>query len=242
MGTGGDGAAQAGGMSGDGGDGGAGGSPPPPPELVAWYRFEDSAGAVIDSSMYANHGLASATVQRGVAGKIGDGVRFDGNLSNIDIPVSSSLDITTNITIEAWIYLDAPAGYNRMLVRKALQYQMSISVIPQPNLLEFYSQPLMFARTTQPVEFAHWDHVAVTHDGLTARLYIDGELRNEVPHAGTFPSNSSPLKLGGDGFNQNAPDGGMDEVKIWNVVRSEQEICQDGGGTYDANAMPRCTI
>jgi len=209
--------------------------------LVAWYRFEDGPTTTIsDSSMYGNHGTASAGVTLDVPGPNCKSVRFDGQTSNIDIPFSASLDITGDITLEAWVFLDTPQSYNRMLVRKALQYQMSISVAPQPNLLEFYTQPLGFARTSDPVEFGHWIHVATSHDGSMARLYLNGELASAVSLAGSLPSNTSSLKLGGDGFNQSAPDGGMDEVKIWNVVRTEQEICEDGGGTYDAASDPKC--
>ena len=107
-------------------------------------------------------------------------------------------------------------------------------------MIEFYTQPLGFARTSDPVEFGHWIHVATSHDGSMARLYLNGELASAVSLAGSLPSNTSSLKLGGDGFNQSAPDGGMDEVKIWNVVRTEQEICEDGGGTYDAASDPKC--
>jgi hypothetical protein len=37
-----------------------------------------------------------------------------------------------------------------------------------------------------------------------------------------------------------APNGGMDDVKIWRVLRSEPQICEDGGGIYNANTTPRC--
>jgi len=237
-----------GGVGGVGGTGGTGGAGPcgpavvPSPDLVAWYGFEDSTNPqVVDLSSYGHHGTPSTGVQRGVTGRFCKGVRFDGSLSHIDIPYSSDLDISGDITIEAWVFLDAPNQTNRMLVRKYLQYQMSVSVVPEPNLLEFYSQPLGFARTTQQVQFGKWIHAAVSHDGTTARLYIDGQLKDAVPFAGSLPSNTNSLKLGGDGFNQVAPDGGMDEVKIWRVLRSEQQICEDGNGTYSAGGTPKCT-
>ena len=191
--------------------------------------------------MYGNHGTASAGVTLDIPGRHCQSVRFDGQTSNIDIPSSASLNITGDITLEAWVFLDTPQSYNRMLVRKVLQYQMSISVLPQPNLLEFYTQPLGFARTSIPVLFGHWVHVATSHDGSVARLYLNGELADEVSLPGSLPSNNASLKLGGDGFNQNAPNGGMDEVKIWNVVRTEPEICEDGGGVYNSALDPKCS-
>src|SRR5262245_61393603 len=133
-------AGSGGGMVGAGADAG-----PPPPELVAWYRFEDAAQPkVLDSSIYGNHATPSAGVQRGAPGRFGAGVKFDGNKSQIVAPYSASLDITGPITIEAWAYFETPIASNRMLVRKYLQYQMSVSIVPVPYLLDFYSQPLGF--------------------------------------------------------------------------------------------------
>ena len=77
-----------------------------------------------------------------------------------------SLDLQAPITIEAWVYLDTPVMSNRMLVRKTLQYQLSISVVPEPDLVEFYSQPLGFARSDMQIDFDRWVHVAVTFDGF----------------------------------------------------------------------------
>lgn len=216
---------------------------PPPDDLVAWYRFESPADPLVqDSSLYGHHGTASAEVQRGIKGRYGFGVRFDGAKSNIEIAATPNLDINGPITIEAWVYLDSPKNYNRMLVRKYLQYQLSISVVPEPNRVEFYSQPLGFARSDKAVDFAKWVYVATTHDGDAVRFYINGELDSGHELTGALPSNTNNLNLGGDGLNNNAPDGGMDEVRIWRIVRSEQEICEDGFGSYDPALTPKCTF
>ncbi|HIA03379.1 MAG TPA: LamG domain-containing protein [Myxococcales bacterium] len=216
---------------------------PPPNDLMAWYRFESPTDPLVqDSSLYGHHGTASPNVQRGIKGRYGFGVRFDGAKSNIEIAATPNLDINGPITIEAWVYLDSPQDYNRMLVRKYLQYQLSISVVPEPNRVEFYSQPLGFARSDKAVNFAQWVYVAVTHDGDAVRFYINGELDSGHELAGALPTNNNALKLGGDGANNNAPNGGMDEVRIWRIIRSEQEICDDGLGSYDPALTPKCTF
>jgi hypothetical protein len=214
----------------------------PSSDLVAWYTFDSpNEPLVMDSSLYGNHGSASEGVQRGVKGRWAFGVRFDGGTSSIHIPYQDVLNITGAITLEAWVFLDTPISQNRMLVRKYLQYQLSISILPEPDRVEFYSQPLGFARSKSPIDFGVWVHVAATHDGSVVRFYINGQLESEAPLAGSLPSSDNALVLGGDGFNDNAPDGGMDEVRIWRVVRSEEEICLDGYGVYDPAGDPVCS-
>lgn len=67
-----------------------------------------------------------------------------------------------------------------------------------------------------------WNHVAVTFDGSLMKVYINGELKVTDSHyAGQTPV-STPIRYIGkttDSFR-----GVLDEVRIWNVVRTEDEI------------------
>ncbi len=74
-----------------------------------------------------------------------------------------------------------------------------------------------------------WNHIAATYDGSTARMYLNGELVDEVQF-------DVPISNGGDGaimsIGNNFPGaseffgGTMDEVRIWNIARSQQQILQ----------------
>ena len=67
-----------------------------------------------------------------------------------------------------------------------------------------------------------WNHVAVTFDGTLLKVYINGLLKHtDSKYAGQIPV-STPIRYIGkttDPFR-----GLMDEVRIWNIVRSENEI------------------
>ena len=77
-----------------------------------------------------------------------------------------------------------------------------------------------------------WQHVAFSFDGTKARLFLDGVVIDSTSNwAGTIPS-AIPITSIGTRFS-----GKIDEVRIWNVVRSASEINQNMYGLGDANAV-----
>lgn len=83
------------------------GSPIPSTSLVGLWHFD---GDALDSSGNDNDGdVYGATA--GVPGKFGNALSFDGVNDYVDCGNDASLDITTAITIEAWVYPKS-AGLN----------------------------------------------------------------------------------------------------------------------------------
>jgi hypothetical protein len=80
-----------------------------------------------------------------------------------------------------------------------------------------------------------WHHVAVTYDGrggATAAdgiaIYVDGALQgvfriNDAAYV-AMENGTAPLEMGREGPQWNMYDGGMDDVRIWNVARTVTQI------------------
>ena len=70
--------------------------------LVASYSFDEPSGATVqDVSGNGNNGtIANAT--RSTAGKYGGALSFNGTNAQVNVPNSSSLQLTTGMTLEAW--------------------------------------------------------------------------------------------------------------------------------------------
>ena len=77
----------------------------PPPGIVAAYGFDTGAGAAVtDGSGNGNNGtLTNATWAGATAGRFGNALSFNGTNASVTIPDSASLDLTSGMTIEAWI-------------------------------------------------------------------------------------------------------------------------------------------
>ena len=74
------------------------------------------------------------------------------------------------------------------------------------------------------LEFGQWCHVAITYDGESANAYVNGKLTASYPVDGVIDSRESVLRIGGRTKFQTFFQGQLDEIRIWNVARTPQEI------------------
>ena len=82
------------------------------------------------------------------------------------------------------------------------------------------------------VSIGVWHHVAATYDGTTWRLYLDGILDGTLAVGQPLGSGSTvPVALGSALTSAGAAagffDGALDEVRIWNVARSQAQLRAD---------------
>jgi len=157
----------------------------------------------------------------------GTSLEFDGTDDYIS---GTGIDsISTAISIEAWVkHNSLPASVQRYVTIEpetaVLRYDGS--AYGGIDELHFYVKQtdgtLSNIRVDNVLTTGEWLHIAGTYDGTTLKLYLNGELIQSSAAAtgGLFP-------LNGDFVFSNSGstlDGKMDEVRLWNVVRSEQEI------------------
>ncbi len=76
------------------------------------------------------------------------------------------------------------------------------------------------------VQLNSWHHVAATYDGATMRIFIDGELAVQSNTVFTIgnASNSNLFVGESPGFPGRVFNGKIDEVRIWNVSRTQSQI------------------
>ena len=72
-----------------------------------------------------------------------------------------------------------------------------------------------------------WYHLAGTYDGQAIKYYVNGCLVSETPHTGSLITNDWDGAIGNRSNWPNGPEhfrGRIDEVRIWNVARTQQQI------------------
>ncbi|MCE1164144.1 MAG: T9SS type A sorting domain-containing protein [Bacteroidetes bacterium] len=160
---------------------------------------------------------------------------------------SGNYQLTSGGTIEAWIFPSATTSSAPAIVSKGDNTNVSFFFFWQSSTsligLRIGNSPVTnTGGTTVPMN--QWSHVAVTWNGTagnyTLNFYVNGAASgSSATSTGTFNSATSAdsLIIGSSrsGFSGIAFYGYIDEVKIWNTVRTQTQIAQSrfiGLGDY----------
>ena len=184
------------------------------------------ANAILDSTANGNHGTDNSTPTLGATGKIDGAVFFDGSGELIDISDSASLDITDNITIEAWVNpTTVDADHRRIVIKShtswADPYYMYTLWVHTDGLgFGFYDGTTRHWANNGSVSTGSWQYVAATYNGTTQEWYIDGSSVGTANVTATIATNNQPLIIGSALAATTRFHGSIDEVRISNVARS----------------------
>lgn len=184
--------------------------------------------AVIQNSYSTNYGSLQkfATLRPNTADY---SLAFDGLDDSVVIAHTPSLNAYP-MTLTAWFKNSQTDGFVG-LVGKFTNGVLNgyLISIANGNLHAFYLTPTgtIFTSTNGLnsgfVSDGAWHHVAFAVDSSGGRLYVDGTLRDTVGWSGTpGPCTTTvPLQFGSY---IDALSGGLDEIQLWNVLRSSTEI------------------
>ncbi|MGB5062941.1 MAG: LamG-like jellyroll fold domain-containing protein, partial [Candidatus Competibacter sp.] len=214
--------------------------------LVAAYSFDEASGnTVVDTSGQGNHGAINGATR--TTGKFGNALSFNGSSNWVTIPDADSLDLTTNMTLEAWIYPKNLADRRPILAKQgttngtpargfmfsAGDYSGSGKV--ETELFKDESNSSSLTSSTA-LNTSGWQHVAFVYqyvaDGTSKMtLYINGVAKGSSTTAvGPVQKNTQPLDLGRyywDSSYARYFNGLIDEVRIYNRALSATEIASD---------------
>jgi hypothetical protein len=147
---------------------------------------------------------------------------FDGTDDIITISNASSIAITGDMTITAWLYLGATGAFQYVAVKRAsgTNYQFYIR---DTDILSFYDGSNIVNDTTT-LSGSTWYHVAVVVDaGSSTKFYIDGSLSSTG--VSTSPvATTDDLFLGALPSLSQYLNGNLDDVAIFNRALSAGEI------------------
>ncbi len=159
-----------------------------------------------------------------------------GTLAYLEVNNNTSINMTTGLTIEAWINATSwdAASWGGSIVSKefwlgSTEYgyvlrcgangKLSFNIGTTGNWQEAESAAIMSLNT--------WNHVVGTFDGSFLKIYVNGDLVGTTSYSGSINTDNSNLRIGAAvcsigglrHFN-----GKIDEVKLWNVALSKNNI------------------
>ncbi len=151
---------------------------------------------------------------------------LDGDGDYVEIPFADDLNNFSAITIEAWV--KRTASRCETVVGNGWRESYWLGFCYGP--IRFYHTGYQWVDGKTPIPPGQWTHIAVTYDGTTRRYYVNGQLDLETT-ANNGPITAAPggavLGIGGDRHGGYYFQGLIDEVRIWNVVRTQAEIQAD---------------
>jgi len=204
------------------------------PGLVAAYSFDEGSGTTVhDASGNGNNGTISGATW--TTGKYGTGLSFNGSNSIININNSSSLNLTTTMTLEAWVYptlldnlwQDVIYKYNDVYYLEAVSQQNTGTASVPAGGLTLTSGADNFVPGLVPLSSNTWSYLSATYDGKTNRLYVNGVQVNTLAETGVMTNSASPLQIGGDNVYGQFFSGLIDEVRVYNVTLTASQIQAD---------------
>lgn len=202
------------------------------PGPVAWWPLDEGTGiAATDASGNGHPG----TLDNGpawAAGLQGSALHFDGSDDRVTVPSSPAFDLTTALTLEAWIWREGPWSHDGRIICRHdgdLETGYGLSVSAEDNTLEFLLSESYGVASTGTIPFGRWVHVAATFDAAVGavRLYLDGRLDSTHPRAQVCTANAFDLRLGGAASGGRHFAGRIDEPKVYGYARSAEALAEE---------------
>ena len=236
---------------------------PPPSGMVSWWPGDGNAGDIAGG----NHGtlVNGATFALGM---VGQAFSFDGIDDAVEIADAPNLNLTQQITIDAWVYPTETSGYDdvvNMIVNKEeffstgtiAQYEMgrknTASCDPDVGILEGNLAFFIGGVSGLPSEcrgwvdggaflpLNTWSHVALTYDGDNVRTYVNAILSREISVSGTLATTNGVLRIGArndTALRYSRWAGRIDELEIFDRALSDAEI----QALYSAGSAGKCKV
>jgi hypothetical protein len=210
--------------------------------LVAYYPLDDT-GVAPDESGHGddNDGTVEGNPSESV-GIFGSGAyALDGNDDYVRIDDSASLEMsdTDEVTVSAWVKLDAiQSGWRAIFQHSDTSYNLQLADGKDPEFTIYdgtwYSAAAGFSLSPDS-----WYHLVGTFDGNTAKLYVDGtEVDDE---SGPDEIDSASGTDAGLGENVDAPgrhlDGSIDELRVYDRALDAGDVAD----LYDSTSTGTLT-
>ena len=150
-------------------------------------------------------------------------LRFDGVNDYILISDHPDLDLTSNYTLEAWIFPESFSWLSGIISKyhssASNGYMLRLNQNPPYSGIGFDE----LETTNGILNNNEWIHIAAVKNSNSRKVYVNGIEINLSGNALNVSSNSDPLRIASD-YSGRFFHGRIDEVRIWNIARTLDDI------------------
>jgi hypothetical protein len=193
-----------------------------------WHLNETTGSTHYDSTSNDNDGTQNGNSSAG--GKISGAQDFDGSQDWIEVPNSSSLDITGDeITLSAWVQMTADQSDDAGIINKSYSnnynYMLNVQSSEVGDFRVKTPSGTTYLDGSTTLSVGQWYFLYGIYNGSTARVYLDGSQDGTDSRTGNIESSgAAPVAFGRRRVYPTVDDrffdGIIDEARISNVARS----------------------
>ena len=165
-------------------------------------------------------------------GRYGRALSFDGTGGVVNINDASSLDLSSEMALEAWVHVTKKSGWKTVISKKksprGLVYALYVSGL-RPVAFISLGKKKYKVKGIEKLSLNTWTHLAATYDGVTLQLYVDGnQVGSRAASGEPIPFSDNPVTIGSDEIPGKKQFWGLiDEVRIYNRALTQTEIQTD---------------
>lgn len=210
--------------------------------LVAAYSFDEGAGSLAADVTGGGHTGTLSNASWSPAGHSGAALSLNGTNGWVTLTDAADLQLTTALTIEAWIRPASLSSWRTVIMREqpgGLVYALYASGdTNRPSAYGNAGGVDVAAIGTGALPLNAWTHLAATYDGSTLRLFVNGAATASTPLPGPLTTSASPLRVGGNSVWGEYFSGLVDDVRIYGRALTAAEISADMGTPVAPDTTP----
>jgi hypothetical protein len=222
--------------------------------ILAYWNFDEGSGTtVFDQSGNGFNGTIAgdSTAPTWTTGQFGSGLDFDGSDDVVTVTDTAALQLTGAMTVSAWVY-DDTANNGRIIAKQGGSGVRAFTLNTESGTNNYSfgvasnSTTMVTVESVTTIITGRWVHVAGVYvPGQALRIYINGVLDNEnttsIPSS-QYNTNGQNILFGQRNGCTNCDwDGKIDEIRLYNYARTDDQIQEDYvatvpsvNGTYTA--------
>lgn len=157
---------------------------------------------------------------------------FDGTNDFAFISHDGRLNLTNEMTLEAWVkpsLVRQGAILAKASAPSIVCYKLGLNSTNKPLFTVFDSAGNAFLSVTGATTLAtgQWRHVSASWNGAQGKILLDGVLDGSGSGIGTTRVSTISSFLVGGIFGSESFGGLLDQIRVWNIARTESDVLND---------------